>query len=281
MNNIIKGIICFITVIVLSVVVSGESHAVGNYYYNGLQSPNDSNALKKAKQINNKDVTIQRYNYANKTKYKAVGRIRNNDGWKGYGKDSMGTGFVIDDYTVLTNAHVIDRSNGHSASPKDIVFHMNRDGRKIPYTFHASKIIKVPSSDIAIIHTKEKMSKYTQPLNLASESQIKNLKFKDNLYSLGYPWQFNGTRDDNTLAYRNKLKFLQFSSNKTEIQTKDKFRSGASGSPMVNGNYHVYGLRTYGYNLRGGSTDSYAKQEVAGGEALVGYARNYVLSHSK
>ncbi len=51
MNNIIKGIICFITVIVLSVVVSGESHAVGNYYYNGLQSPNDSNALKKQSKL--------------------------------------------------------------------------------------------------------------------------------------------------------------------------------------------------------------------------------------
>ena len=30
----------------------------------------------------------------------------------------------------------------------------------------------------------------------------------------------------------------------------------------------MYGLRTYGYNLMGGSTDAYAKQEMSGGESF-------------
>ena len=60
--------------------------------------------------------------------------------------------------------------------------------------------------------------------------------------------------------------------------TKDKFRAGDSGSPMVDSQYVVYGVRTYGYNLRGSSNHPYAKQEVAGGESLYGNPRVLFLS---
>ncbi|WP_345773013.1 trypsin-like serine protease, partial [Mammaliicoccus sp. N-M51] len=132
---------------------------------------------------------------------------------------------------------------------KKIKFQLNRDGKKIPYQFQAKKIYKVPAYDMVVVETKENMVQKAkvQPLKLATNKQIKSLKFNDNLYSLGYP-VVNG---NNTYAYWNKLKFLQESSNKAELMTKDKFRAGDSGSPMVNGNFEVYALRTYGYNLRG------------------------------
>ena len=31
------------------------------------------------------------------------------DGWKGPGKDSMGTGFMVGNHTFVTNAHVVIR----------------------------------------------------------------------------------------------------------------------------------------------------------------------------
>lgn len=61
--------------------------------------------------------------------------------------------------------------------------------------------------------------------------------------------------------------------------TKDIFRAGDSGSPMVNRNFEVYALRTYGYNLRGNSGYQYAKQEVAGGESIYGNPRAFILKH--
>ncbi|MDU2438664.1 MAG: serine protease, partial [Staphylococcus epidermidis] len=103
------------------------------------------------------------------------------------------------------------------------------------------------------------------------------LKFNKKLYSLGYP-VMNG---NNTYAYWNKLRFLQEASNKSELMTKDKFRAGDSGSPMVDSQYVVYGVRTYGYNLRGSSNHPYAQQEVAGAESLYGNPRDFILKHNK
>ena len=71
-------------------------------------------------------------------------------------QDSMGTGTVIGSHTFITNAHVIDDRYGKAAAAKYISFDMNRDGKSIPYHFHASKVIKVPQSDIAVVHTKRK-----------------------------------------------------------------------------------------------------------------------------
>lgn len=256
----------------LTLGIGGESKAAGNYYYDGMTYNNSNSAYQKAKTINNSQLKIKRYDYANKTKYKAVGRVSNYDGWKGKGRDSMGTGFMIHKHTFLTNSHVVDNANGNTSKAKSIKFDLNRDGKHKAKRFDVTKVDKVPYADVAIVHTKQDMSKYAKPLKFASEWRIDHLKQGQNLYSLGYPWQ-NG---DNTYAFWNKLKYLQKSSNNTEILTKDKFRAGASGSPMVDGKYRVYGLRTYGYNIWNNGNTKFAKQEVSGGEALTGYTRKYI-----
>ncbi len=50
---------------------------------------------------------------------------------------------------------------------------------------------------------------------------------------------------------------------------------------MVDSQYVVYGVRTYGYNLRGSSNHPYAQQEVAGAESLYGNPRDFILKHNK
>ena len=80
------------------------------------------------------------------------------------------------------------------------------------------------------------MSKYAKPIRIASDKEINSLKFNTPLYSLGYPWQ-NG---DNTKAYYSQLRLTQFSANGTEIMTKDIFRAGASGSPMLDSKYSKF-----------------------------------------
>ncbi|AYU54488.1 trypsin-like serine peptidase [Staphylococcus debuckii] len=273
------GIVTVCAVVGLSFSGAGgeEAHAAGSYYYNGMSNYNESTAYPKAKKISNSNLDIHHISNTMKTKYKAVGRVSNKDGWKGRGKDSMGTGTVIGNYTLVTNAHVIDTAKGAAANPKYITFDMARDGSRKPYTFHATKVVKVPNTDVALVYTKEKMSKYATPLKLASNAQINGLKYNTKLYSVGYPWQ-NG---DNTKTHWSSFRFIQRSSNGTELQTKDKFRAGASGSPMVNGNYQIFGLRTYGYNLWANSTTNYAKVEMAGGEAMNGATGNFVRTHIK
>lgn len=277
MKNKMKAVIASL-VLLTSVAVTGyEAQAAGDYYYNGMTNYNASTAYPKTKRISNKEVTIHHIANESKGKYKAVGRVSNKDGWKGRGKDSMGTGTVIGKYTFITNAHVIDTAKGSAAAPKYITFDLNRDGKAKTFTFHATKVVKVPYADVALVYTKEKLTNYAQALPIASNTQINQLKYNRNLYSVGYPWQ-NG---DNTKSHWSKLKFIQKSSNGTELQTKDIFRAGASGSPMVDGSYRIYGLRTYGYNLWGTSTDAYAKAEMSGGEALNGSTGNFVRSHIK
>ncbi len=259
-----------------------EAQAVGNYYYDGTHAGEYSGYLK-AKKIAKSSISNQYYPNASKSNLKSIGRVSNLNGWKVKnpyykGQDSMGTGTVIGAHTFITNAHVIDDRFGKAAAPKYITFQLNRNGKSIPYAFHASEVIKVPQYDIAIVHTKENMSKYAKPIRIATDSEIKKLKFNTPLYSLGYS-KING---DNTKPYYSKLRVTQFSPNGTEIQTKDFFRSGASGSPMLNSKYNtMYGMRTYGHNLGGTATDLYGKQEMAGGESFKGYAGKFVRQHIK
>lgn len=60
---------------------------------------------------------------------------------------------------------------------------------------------------MVVVETKENMAQKAnvQPLKLATNQQIKRLKFNKKLYSLGYP-VMNG---NNTYAYWNKLRFYK------------------------------------------------------------------------
>ena len=64
-----------------------------------------------------------------------------------------------------------------------IKFQLKRDGKKIPYQFHAKKIYKIPSYDMVVVETKENMAQKAnvQPLKLATNQKIKSLKSRISL----------------------------------------------------------------------------------------------------
>ena len=133
-----------------------DAQAVGNYYYDGLHAGEYSGYLK-AKKISNSSISNKYYPKASQSNLKSIGRVSNLNGWKVgipeyKGQDSMGTGTVIGAHTFVTNGHVIDDKYGKAAAPKYIKFQLNRNGKSIPYTFHANEVIKVPQYDIAIVH---------------------------------------------------------------------------------------------------------------------------------
>ena len=152
-----------------------EAKAVGNYYYNGMEDHNASAAYHKAKKVDNSQIVIKRYNYAHKNKYKAVGRVSNMDGWKGPGKDSMGTGFMVGNHTFVTNAHVVDKKNGQRTSPSKIKFQLNRDGKRYPINFMLKRYIKSLHTIWFVVETKENMAQKAnvQPLKLATNQKLR------------------------------------------------------------------------------------------------------------
>lgn len=64
-----------------------------------------------------------------------------------------------------------------------------------------------------------------------------------------------------------------------DMALKDKFRAGASGSPLFDSKLRVYGLRTYGYDLYGGDDTRLGKVEYSGAESLYGYTGRFVRKH--
>ncbi|TDM05244.1 S1 family peptidase [Macrococcus lamae] len=258
--------------------LSTQAHAVDtDYHYDGLQPENLKTSYQLAKSVSNSKTIMKVQGNSNASRYKAVGYISNKDSWAGRGVEAMGTGFVIDDYTVLTNAHVIDNQKGNAAQVKYIRFMMNRDGKKIPYNFEVKDIVKIPSADLAVLHTKKRLTNYVKPLKLATDPQIMQLRRGTPLYSVGYP--YHGT-DDYTTRYWNQAVFLRQSPNMTELVMKDRFRAGASGSPLVDANFTVYGVRTYSHKLYNVNDDKYGRVELAGAESLYGYSGALVLKYS-
>ena len=77
--------------------------------------------------------------------------------------------------------HMLSMIIWSAAAPKYIKFQMNRDGSRMPYVFQATEVIKVPQYDIAVVHTKQNMSKYVKPVKIATDSEIKQLKFNSPL----------------------------------------------------------------------------------------------------
>ncbi|MCY6488024.1 hypothetical protein, partial [Actinobacillus pleuropneumoniae] len=83
--------------------MSHQAHADTDYYYrDGLNYPSDQQAYQKAKKISKRSISIQHYTKANQNNLKAIGRVSNMNGHKGKGKDSMGTGTVIGNHTLIT-----------------------------------------------------------------------------------------------------------------------------------------------------------------------------------
>ncbi|WP_414048789.1 trypsin-like serine peptidase [Macrococcus animalis] len=243
-----------------------------DYFYDGMRSENTKVAYPIAKRYPSSATKMEPISNGY-SKYKGIGRVSNKNGWAGPKYEAMGTGFVVDDYTFLTNAHVIDDEHGKATEPKFVTFELNRNGDDIPYRFKVKDIVKIPYSDVAVVHTKSRLTRYAKPLTLATDYQISQLKQGQRMYSVGYPYDGQGYER----RYFNRAVFIMRSSNQTEFIMKDTFRAGASGSPLMDTKNRVHGLRTYSYNLYGNSKTNLAKVEYSGAESLYGYTGREVL----
>ena len=142
---------------------------------------------------------------------------------------SIGSGFFLDESTIVTNFHVIE-----GASTIEV---LTQDGK----TYRVQTILGYDKSrDIALLLIS---GSYT-PLPVNTHG----LKVGEPVYTIGSPLGFTGTFTDGIITYNQRhLDGTYY------IQTNAAFSSGNSGGPLLNSYGEVIGINTlsylYGQNL--------------------------------
>lgn len=159
-----------------------------------------------------------------------------------------GTGFMIDDYSVLTAAHVVDKKD--IKIKKIVVYAGYQDNEATIDTVNVIKKYTIPewintrnsNLDMALLILEKPLGKTLGKLNIVDKSNINELVFTS-----GYP----GGNDLN----KDKIKpgNQYYSSGKIVKITKDKLfydldsEGGQSGSPVFNNNNEVIGIHINGF----------------------------------
>src|SRR5699024_1722684 len=222
----------------------------------------ESYAYQKGQSLDTSKAQIENYPNIKTSQFSGVGRVENLR--KNKKTKHVGTGFVIDKHTFVTNAHVVSEKSGQLSTAKQITFQPSRDDFKKPYVFHAKSIKPLSNLDIAIVKTKESMSD-VKPVKFANQRDMSHLKNKDKIFHIGYPKTRYGGRYTVSKGNGFYLSYTQIGFRQKGMVNKMAVRTGASGSPIFNQNGRVIGIVSYSYNSSGERTSSYAKVELSGG----------------
>lgn len=208
-----------------------------------------------AKKIPNSDIDIKRL--GSKSNIAAVASFSNASHTGTY---SYGTGTAIGKHSILTAAHVVDNMNvTKKAFSKTPVSYLevqpNRNGNTVPTHLTVDRVDMLNKGDVAVVHTKEDVSKYIPVRKVASESTIKNLKSKQDLYVNHYGWMQGDKYHDNNqysnvkqTPYRSHIKFISHATNIHPVgYVKGYLYAGSSGSSFLTPNNEVTGVYTNGY----------------------------------
>ncbi|MDO0960569.1 trypsin-like serine protease [Staphylococcus haemolyticus] len=220
----------------------------------------------------------------------AVGRFTN------VKADMSGTAVAIGDYTILTNNYLVEdevtkkgQRNYRSAAPNELKFYPMQSSKETPYSFSIKNVHMIKGVDLAVVHTNKKISDKIKPINMASEDDIKSLKYNDKISVAGYAKTkyFESRFPELTkIKYPQLFKTDGFYLNKAKT-TEPQFyinailRKGNSGSPIINSNGELIGTFVNGFNNSGASSFEYNVEEMGYGVALTDDVRQEVLENTK
>ncbi|EOV8664254.1 serine protease [Staphylococcus pseudintermedius] len=236
-------------------------------------------------QINNNELSFTRLDKIN-TNISGVGILSNTK------NKVYGTAFVIDDHTLLTNNHVVEKGFGvvnkamyDPESPSNLKFMPSRDANNIPYSFTIKDIKMIKGVDVAVVHTNEKVTDKVTPLKIANEQNIKDMKLRDKITTYGYPSkEYLGNDFINDSRYKmyksDGFYLLKVNSDDPQFYSKMIIRMGNSGSPILNSNNEVVGINSGGMNNTNANATVRAKNELAYVFSFTDYVRKEILDNS-
>ncbi|HHU6751523.1 TPA: trypsin-like serine peptidase [Staphylococcus pseudintermedius] len=203
-----------------------------------------------------------------------------------------GTAFVVDDHTILTNNHVVEKGFGtinkalyDPENPENLKFTPSRDGHYIPYTFSIKDIKMITGVDVAIVHTNEKLTNYVQPLKIANEDHIKTMNYRDKIVTYGYPAkEYLNNLFSHDLRYKmyqsEGFYLLKANSEDPQFYSKMIIRMGNSGSSIFSANDEVIGINSGGMNNTNANATIRAQNEMAYAFSFTGYVREQIMNYS-
>lgn len=262
----------------VSVAIPQKAQAETLYDYRNddrTYGSNYSNALKYAEAISNSQIYIKQQ----KGDIGQVVTYNNPDHplWA-----STGTTTAIGKHTLITAAHVVDKDNATAPhSPVDaskVKIRIKRDGAVSTSvkTIDVSSIKSVKGGDVAILHTKEDVSKYMKVYPIASESTIKNLRKGEPLKMYHYPnikeGQYANTLGKQYLSISRYL-IQEHTPKHPQFYFKGYAYHGTSGASVLNARNQIVGIHTY--SLIG---DRPEKAHLQGNYSLLEDTRKEVLN---
>jgi glutamyl endopeptidase len=286
MVKIAKCFSVFLFVLIISLTFSNTSNAES--YLN--RTVNEKvfgimEAQELVQQINNNELSFTRLDKIN-TNISGVGILSNTK------NKVYGTAFVIDDHTLLTNNHVVEKGFGvvnkatyDPESPSNLKFMPSRNANNIPYSFTIKDIKMIKGVDVSVVHTNEKVTDKVTPLKIANEQNIKDMKLRDKITTYGYPAkEYLGNDFINDPRYKmyksDGFYLLKVNSDDPQFYSKMIIRMGNSGSPILNSNNEVVGINSGGMNNTNANATVRAKNELAYVFSFTDYVRKELLDNS-
>lgn len=158
------------------------------------------------------------------------------------GSRSKGTGFVIDESKVLTNAHVV-LEEGNKIPEQIRIFlkkdNINDEATKTYRKGRSAKIIRYDSDlDLALLQVKR--IKSIESIGIADSNEV---MVGDPVLAIGHPesgglWSLTSGRIGAVIKNQSGIK------GKHVFQTETSLNRGNSGGPLINGNGEMIGVNT-------------------------------------
>lgn len=189
-----------------------------DYNYDSMKEKTVQSAINLAKSISLNELKV--YNIANPSKmgYQSIGQVSNSQ------TSAKATGFVAGDNYFITTANALKDNNGDFIDANKVQLITEKNAFFTKKVMNGQKIVDVPNTNLAVVHTKENVKGKIKPLSFAPEKNINNLKTNDNLTSVGY----DNMRGTNNEVWAMVGKFIQSSTSEQEMINKSVLPKGRS-----------------------------------------------------
>ncbi|MDR2161497.1 MAG: trypsin-like peptidase domain-containing protein [Desulfovibrio sp.] len=158
------------------------------------------------------------------------------------GKDSFGSGSIVNETDILTNWHVVARDNRIV-----VAFKPREEGAPIdPDEFMVGDVIKkAPGKDLALVRIK-RIPKYVTPVALGALSE---LEIGADVHAIGHPQGGIWTYTKGVISQLRKNFEWRASSRERfkadVIQTQTPINPGNSGGPLLSDRGHLVGVNSF------------------------------------